>query len=184
VFHRRHRRTGDERRTARSEALLQKETRTDRFGADDGDSGRHRLCTVELLWWRNEPTRTTSSGGGVLLLAASDDRMTGWPETAKAAHVGIRPAVFLRRAGSGGGERAARRRGARGGTSLLRDAPGRRTDVVASGALPGFNEARLCSKAQQGEMETRGQQPGEQQPAEAKGERMQQRTQRLDLLVL
>jgi hypothetical protein len=94
--------TGDDSRTARSEALLRKETRTDRFGADDGDSGRHRLCTVELLWWRNEPMRTTSSGGGVLLLAASDDRTTGWPETAKAAHVGIRPAVFLRRAGSGG----------------------------------------------------------------------------------
>jgi hypothetical protein len=68
-----------------------------------------------------------------------------------------------------GGERAARRRGARGGTSLLRYAPGRRTDVVASGALPGFNEERLCSEAQQGETETRGQQPGEQQPAEAQG---------------
>jgi hypothetical protein len=40
---------------------------------------------------------------------------------------------------------------------------------VASGALPGFNEERLCSKAQQGETETRGQQPGEQQPVEAQG---------------
>jgi hypothetical protein len=36
--------------------------RTDGFGADDGDSGQHRLRIVELLWQRNEPTRTTSSG--------------------------------------------------------------------------------------------------------------------------
>jgi hypothetical protein len=95
--------------------------------------------------------------------------LVGWPETARRRTSAAGRRCSCDERAAVGGKRAARRRGARGGTSLLRDALGQRTNVVASGALPGFNEELLCSEAQQGETETRGQQSGEQQPAGAQG---------------